>query len=132
MIEIGRVCIKTAGRDAGLTGVIVDILDKNFVLIDGQVRRRKCNIIHLELLDKVVKLEKGAPHESVVNALKKIGINVTERKPKPKTERPRRQRKKKALEERVQLKEETSKKDAKEKKSKEKNSSGNDTSKSKE
>ncbi|WP_457611716.1 KOW motif-containing protein, partial [Methanocaldococcus sp.] len=36
-IEIGRVCIKTLGREAGNTCVIVDILDKNFVLIDGNV-----------------------------------------------------------------------------------------------
>ena len=47
MIEIGRIVIKTAGRDAGREAVIVDILDDNYVLIDGNVRRRKCNILHL-------------------------------------------------------------------------------------
>jgi len=43
----GRICVKTAGRDAGLKCVIVDVLDDKFVLIDGETRRRKCNILHL-------------------------------------------------------------------------------------
>ncbi|RLG55185.1 MAG: 50S ribosomal protein L14e, partial [Candidatus Hydrothermarchaeota archaeon] len=48
-IEIGRVCVKTAGREAGKRCVIVDIIDKNFVLVDGpEVQRRRCNIKHLE------------------------------------------------------------------------------------
>ena len=57
MIEIGRLCIKTAGRDAGLKCIIVDILDDKFVLIDGETRRRKCNILHLEPLKDVVKIK---------------------------------------------------------------------------
>lgn len=38
-MEIGRVCIKIAGRDAGMKCVVVEQLDNNFVLIDGQTRR---------------------------------------------------------------------------------------------
>jgi ribosomal protein L14E/L6E/L27E len=41
MIEIGRLVVKLAGRDAGLKGVIIEILANNYVLIDVQVRRRK-------------------------------------------------------------------------------------------
>jgi len=52
---IGRVCMKIAGRDAGKIGVIVDTLENGFVLIDGAVRRRKCNVMHLEFLDEDVK-----------------------------------------------------------------------------
>jgi len=48
MYEIGRICIKIAGRDAGRECVIVDVLKDKFMLIDGNVRRRKCNVIHLE------------------------------------------------------------------------------------
>src|SRR3989344_3996604 len=59
MIEIGRLCLKTAGRDAGMKCVIVDILDDKFVLIDGQTRRRKCNILHLEPLKEVIKIKKN-------------------------------------------------------------------------
>src|SRR2546426_8305819 len=34
-IEVGRVCVKTLGREAGLKCVIVDVIDKNFVLVTG-------------------------------------------------------------------------------------------------
>jgi large subunit ribosomal protein L14e len=86
MYEVGRLCIKLTGRDARKKGVIVDILDDIYVLIDGQTRRRKCNIKHLEPLDKVLKIKKGAKHSEVVSALKKEGINVLERKPKQRAE----------------------------------------------
>ncbi len=68
--EIGRVCVKTAGRDAGGRCVIVDVLDKNYVLVDGEVRRKKVNIKHLEPLDIVVKIKKGAHHDEIMAALK--------------------------------------------------------------
>ena len=95
MIETGRICIKTAGRDAGRKCIIVDIIDDNYVLIDGDVRRKKCNIKHLEPLKKTIKIKKGASHDAVVSEFKKIGIEIKERKSKPKTERPKKQRKKK-------------------------------------
>ena len=93
MIEVGRVVIKLAGRDAGKKGVIVDILDNNFVLIDGETRRRKCNILHLEPLEQVVKIKKNASHEEVSNAIKEIGLEARVSKPKQKTQRPRTKRK---------------------------------------
>ncbi len=34
-IEVGRVCVKLNGREAGRKCVIVDVIDKNFVLITG-------------------------------------------------------------------------------------------------
>lgn len=49
--------------------VIVDVLDKTHVLIDGETRRRKCNIAHLELLDQTVSIGKGAAHAQVAAAL---------------------------------------------------------------
>src|SRR3989344_8919459 len=88
MIHIGRVCIKIAGRDAGKKCVVVDVLDKSFVLIEGETRRRKCNILHLEPLDLVVEIEKGAGREAVAEALKKEGIISSETKPKKPTIRP--------------------------------------------
>lgn len=93
MIEVGRLCIKTAGRDAGLKCVIADILDKKYVLVDGQTRRRKCNILHLEPLKEVIKIPKNASHEAVVNALDEMEIKVTQTKPKQKTERSKKKRK---------------------------------------
>ena len=93
MIEIGRVCIKIAGRDANLKCVVVDILDDRFVLIDGETRRRKCNILHLEPLKEVIKIKKNSPHETIKNEFGKLGLIARETKPKQKTERPRRKRK---------------------------------------
>jgi len=95
MIEVGRLCIKLAGRDAGLKCAVVEVLDKNFVMIDGEARRRKCNIIHLEPLDEVVKIKAKASHADVVSEFKKLGIEIREKKPKKAEKRPRKTRKKK-------------------------------------
>ena len=99
MIEIGRLCLKTSGRDAGCGCIIVDILDEHYVLIDGQTRRRKCNILHLEPLKDVIKIKKGASHEVVKVEFEKLGLEVRETKPKEKKERPKKVRKKKKVEE---------------------------------
>lgn len=89
MIEVGRLCVKTAGRDAGKKCVIVSILEGNFVLIDGETRRRKCNILHLEPLEQIIDIKKDASHNDVVSAFKNLGIELIESKPKKKTVRPR-------------------------------------------
>ena len=47
MFQIGLLCTKIAGRDADKKCVIVEVLDNNYVIIDGETRRRKCNIQHL-------------------------------------------------------------------------------------
>ena len=92
-IEIGRLCVKIAGRDAGKKCLIIDILDDKYVLIDGETRRRRCNILHLEPLSQVLKIEKDATHGDVARALKEISIEARQTKPKQKTERPKKKRK---------------------------------------
>lgn len=87
MYEIGRVCIKTAGRDAKNPCVIVDKMENGYVLIDGNVRRRKCNIKHLEPLDIILKIKKDAKNEEVIKALEEAkvplkGKRAVRRKPK--------------------------------------------------
>lgn len=48
-IEVGRVCVKTAGREAGKKCAIVEIIDENFVEVIGEaVKNRRCNVAHLE------------------------------------------------------------------------------------
>jgi large subunit ribosomal protein L14e len=79
MIEIGRLCVKTAGRDAGLKCAIIEVIDETYVKIDGQTRARKCNIAHLEPLGTVLELKKNAGHDEVLKALKKQGIEIAER-----------------------------------------------------
>jgi large subunit ribosomal protein L14e len=82
MLDIGRVCVKIAGRDAGKKCVIVDVLDKNNVLIDGETRRRKAGISHLEPLPVTVEIDKGADNSAVVDALKKADFDVAPKKEK--------------------------------------------------
>lgn len=76
MIEIGRLCAKTAGRDAGRRCVIVEAVDDSFVMVDGQVKRRRCNVSHLEPLHHKLPIASGASHEEVVLALKGVGVYV--------------------------------------------------------
>ena len=93
MIEIGRLCVKIAGRDAGKKALIIDVLDEKFVLIDGETRRRRCNVIHIEPLNQVLKIEKDATHGDVARALKEIGIVAMHTKPKQKAKKPKKIRK---------------------------------------
>ena len=116
MIEIGRLCVKTAGRDAGLKCVIVDILGNKFVLIDGETRRRKCNILHLEPLKDTIKIKKNASHEDIRKEFEKVGLKARDTKPKQKTERPVKQNKRELKEEPKKKKADAKKKPAKKEK----------------
>ena len=91
--DIGRICVKLAGRDAGKKCVIVDVLKDGKVLIDGEVRRRPCSLKHLEPLKETIEIKKGADHAAVAAAFKELGIELREKKSKEKTERPRKVRK---------------------------------------
>ena len=82
VLEIGRVCVKIAGRESGKTCVVVDRVNDVFVLIDGNVRRKRCNILHLEPTGKLVKIKAGADTKTVLDAMKKEGLEVVERKQK--------------------------------------------------
>jgi large subunit ribosomal protein L14e len=78
-IEVGRICVKVAGREAGRKCVVVDIVDENFVLVTGPkqltgVKRRRVNIKHIEPLDKLVKITRGASDEDVLKAIQESGL----------------------------------------------------------
>ncbi|MDH7477420.1 MAG: 50S ribosomal protein L14e [Candidatus Bathyarchaeota archaeon] len=77
-IEVGRICVKLTGREAGRKCVIVDIIDKSFVLITGPknvtgVKRRRANINHIEPLQEKIAIKRGASDEEVTEALKTAG-----------------------------------------------------------
>ena len=77
-IEVGRICVKLTGREAGRKCVIVDIMDKSFVVITGPktitgIRRRRTNINHIEPLQDKITIERGASDEEVTEALKASG-----------------------------------------------------------
>lgn len=82
MIDIGSVCMKIAGRDAGKICVVVDMLDGQFVLIDGQTRRKRCNNMHLEPLSYSVDIKKGASSDDVAAALEKKGVHTVKQQKK--------------------------------------------------
>jgi len=74
-IEVGKICVKLTGREAGRKCIIVDIIDKNFVLIAGPktvtgIKRRRANINHIEPLQDKIKIKRGASDEEVIEALK--------------------------------------------------------------
>ncbi len=78
-IEVGRICVKICGREAGKKCVIVDVIDKSFVLVTGPksvtgVKRRRANINHLEPLAEKIDIKKGASDEEVLKALKEKGL----------------------------------------------------------
>ncbi len=95
MIDVGRLCIKIAGRDAGKKVVVINQLEGNFVMIDGQVKRRRCNISHLEPMNTILTLKKNATHEDVKKEFAKLNIELRESKPKEKKSKPEKQQTKK-------------------------------------
>lgn len=79
MIEVGSVCIKTAGKESGLYCTVVKKIDKSFVLVSGPklltgVKRRKCNLQHLKETQYKVEIKEGASDEEVIEALKKANL----------------------------------------------------------
>jgi len=73
-IEVGRVCVKLNGREAGHKCVIVDVIDKNFVLVTGPkkisgVRRRRTNVKHIEPTDDTLEIKKGASDDDIAKAV---------------------------------------------------------------
>ncbi|MCE4608196.1 MAG: 50S ribosomal protein L14e [Caldisphaeraceae archaeon] len=78
-IEIGRVCIKSTGRESGRKCIIVDIIDQNFVLITGPkeisgVKRRRVNIKHIIPTEHKLEIEKGASDEHIIKAIEDSGL----------------------------------------------------------
>ncbi|MHA1686328.1 MAG: 50S ribosomal protein L14e [Candidatus Heimdallarchaeaceae archaeon] len=78
-IQIGRVVVKTNGREAGKKAVIVDLVNQNYVVVTGPkaltgVRRRRCNIRHLEPTDKVLSIKRNASDEEVQAKIEEEGL----------------------------------------------------------
>jgi large subunit ribosomal protein L14e len=77
-IEVGRICVKLSGREAGRKCVVIDIIDKNFILVTGPfkvsgVKRRRVNVNHVEPTEAKVDVKKGDDDEKVTEALTKVG-----------------------------------------------------------
>jgi large subunit ribosomal protein L14e len=77
-IEVGRICVKLVGREATRKCVVVDVIDKSFVLVTGPktvtgIKRRRTNINHIEPLQDKIEVKRGASDEEVTEALKVSG-----------------------------------------------------------
>ena len=73
-MDVGRVCVKLRGREAGSRCVVVDVVDRNYVLVTGPqeltgVRRRRVNMAHLRPLDERIEIGRGASDEEVMRVL---------------------------------------------------------------
>ncbi len=74
-MDVGRGCIKLTGREAGSRCVIVDVIDRNYVVVTGPkertgVKRRRVNMNHLRPLDEVLEISRNASDEEVMCLLK--------------------------------------------------------------
>ena len=79
LYETGRICVKVVGREAGSHCVVVEQNETNYVTVTGPknisgVRRRLCNIRHLEPLETILEISAGADDEVVEKAIADAGL----------------------------------------------------------
>jgi large subunit ribosomal protein L14e len=77
-VEVGRICMKIAGRETGKKCVIVDVMDKSFVLVTGPkkvtgIKRKRVNLNHITVLQEKLDLKRGASDEEVTSVLESAG-----------------------------------------------------------
>lgn len=78
-LEIGRVCVKVAGKEAGGICVVVKNVDKNFVEVSGPklltgIKRRKVNVVHLDPTPYKLEISEGAADDAIIGAYDKAGV----------------------------------------------------------
>ena len=74
MFDVGRVCMKIAGRDAGKLCVVVET-EGQFAVVDGYTRRRKVNVRHLEPLALTVSVPSGADAKVIQKLVDEVTAN---------------------------------------------------------
>jgi len=77
-IEVGRICLKLAGRESGKKCIIVEVIDKGFVIITGPkkltgVKRRRASINHIAPLKEKIAISRGSSDDLVTQALETAG-----------------------------------------------------------
>ena len=77
-VEVGRICVKITGREAGRKCIVVNVIDENFALITGPrkvsgIKRRRVNISHIEPTEVKIDIMREATDEEIVQALTKTG-----------------------------------------------------------
>lgn len=74
-IDVGRICVKLTGRESGSRCVIVDVVDRNYVVVTGPqeltgVRRRRVNMSHLKPLDERLEIARNASDAEILELLR--------------------------------------------------------------
>jgi len=77
-IEVGRLCVKQVGRENGKKCVVIDVMDKSFVLVTGPkkitgIKRRRVNINHVMPLEDKIEVKRGASDDEVTQVLESAG-----------------------------------------------------------
>ena len=75
VMDVGRICVKLTGRESGRRCVIVDVVDRNYVVVTGPeeltgVRRRRVNLSHLRPLDESIDISRNASDEAILELLR--------------------------------------------------------------
>ena len=88
-VDVGRICVKLAGREAGKKCVIVDVVDRNFVLVTGPkqvngMKRRRVNVNHIEPTERKVSIKRGETDEQIMKALDEQTTTYLKEMVKPK------------------------------------------------
>ena len=89
--DIGRICVKKLGREAGNKCVIIDVIDKSFVFVTGPkaltgVKRRRVNIRHIEPTNDSLNITRQASDEDIIAVVKTADkTREMKSKVKPKT-----------------------------------------------
>ena len=86
VLEVGRICMKIAGREGGKYCAVIkaagkDKNEKSFVFVTGPklltgVKRRKCNIEHLQATEYKLEISPDASDEQVISAYEKAGLVI--------------------------------------------------------
>jgi large subunit ribosomal protein L14e len=73
-MDVGRICLKLKGREAAKRCVVVDVIDRNYVMVTGPfeltgVKRRRVNMSHLKPLDEVIEIPRNASDQEIIDIL---------------------------------------------------------------
>ena len=112
-LNVGTVCMKVAGREGGSVCTVIKPVDKTFVMVTGPklvtgIKRRRCNIEHLEPTEIKLDIKEDATDEEVIEAYKKSNVitkfnlklpSAGEMKSEKTKEKPKEEPKKKVKEE---------------------------------
>jgi len=86
LLDKGRICLKIAGREAGKYCVVISPAEEGFIIINGpksitRVKKRKCNITHLEPTEHKFDIQTGEDNElenlwKSSDLIKKLNIQI--------------------------------------------------------